>query len=182
MNEPPNSVFVRCRFLLRRFHLCKTNAKQHEAGVKKLRDRTIPGVYFLDCGKRDARVIRRSSAAQVDRPEHQETPGWEKAHSTVQLASDRLAKLADAHQPTLRLRRLVLLLPHRLERRQIGAWLQRRGFHGDKRGLCREPECARSGDECSGDKRGESLHDRLRRITDLPYQLPRITPCCRRDG
>jgi hypothetical protein len=25
----------------------------------------IPGVYFLDCGKRDALVIRRSSAARL---------------------------------------------------------------------------------------------------------------------
>ena len=33
---------------------CKTDAKQDEAGGRKLRDRMIPGLYFLDCGKSNA--------------------------------------------------------------------------------------------------------------------------------
>jgi hypothetical protein len=67
MNEPSNSVFCPLQILLCELSfanspansplqilLCKTDAKQDEAGGKKLRDRMIPGGYFLDCGKSNA--------------------------------------------------------------------------------------------------------------------------------
>ena len=74
MNEPSNSVFCPLQILLCKFSFansrsqtlrCKTDAKQDEAGGRKLRDRMIPGLYFLDCGKSNAlgdsplRALRR---------------------------------------------------------------------------------------------------------------------------